>query len=62
MNNFLSKYPTFRTYPITWIIIFINLVFFLVQTITGGSTNTENLVRMGAKFDYAISELSLIHI
>ena len=56
MNNFLSKYPTFRTYPVTWIIIFINLVFFLVQTITGGSTNTENLVRMGAKFDYAISE------
>ncbi len=56
MNKLLHKYPTFRTYPVTWVIIFTNLVFFFVQTITGGSTNIENLVRMGAKFDYAISE------
>ena len=56
MNDFIKKYPTFETYPITWGIILLNILFFMIQTITGGSTNTVNLVRLGAKFDYGIAQ------
>lgn len=56
MNNFIRKYPTFESYPITWAIILINILYFIIQTITGGSTNTANLVRLGAKFDYGIAQ------
>ncbi len=56
MNEFITKYPTFKTFPITWTIIILNIFYFLIQTLSGGSTNTVNLVRLGAKFDYAISQ------
>ncbi|MBK90624.1 MAG: hypothetical protein CL772_05550 [Chloroflexi bacterium] len=56
MNNFIRKYPTFESYPITWTIVLLNILYFIIQTITGGSTNTANLVRLGAKFDYGIAQ------
>ena len=56
MNNFIRKYPTLENYPITWFIILLNALFFIVQTVSGGSTNTVNLVRLGAKFDYGIAQ------
>ncbi|MEC7838365.1 MAG: rhomboid family intramembrane serine protease [Chloroflexota bacterium] len=56
MNDFLKKYPTFKSFPITWTIIALNIFYFLIQTVSGGSTNTGNLVRLGAKFDYGIAQ------
>ena len=56
MNSFIRKYPTLENYPITWSIILLNALFFIVQTVSGGSTNTVNLVRLVAKFDYGIAQ------
>ncbi len=38
-----------RLYPVTSAILFINLLLFVLMTFTGGSENTENLIRYGAQ-------------
>ncbi len=45
-----------RTSPVTTLLLATNIVFFLLLELTGGSTDTENLYRWGAKFGPAIQE------
>ena len=40
--------------PVTWLLVSVNVVMFLVLTLTGGSDNNVNLYRWGAKFGPAI--------
>ena len=44
----------FRKSPVTWLLVAINVAMFLILTITGGSSDTVNLYRWGAKFGPAI--------
>lgn len=49
------KLENMKTRPIvTYAIVIINIVVFLLMTFDGGSTNSETLVRYGAKFGPAI--------
>lgn len=46
-NESLKQY--IRLYPVTSIILGINLLMFLLLSLTGGSTNNFNLIRFGAQ-------------
>ncbi len=51
-GNWLSN--TVITAPVTTALVIINLVFFILLTISGGAENSANLYRWGAKFGPAI--------
>lgn len=42
-------------YPVTSLLIAVNLILFLILSFSGGSTNPETLIRFGAKYDPAIT-------
>ena len=52
----LKTKSTFKTYPITWSLISINLFMFILETIFGGSKSTTTLCLLGANCDIYISQ------
>ena len=52
----LNTKSTFKTYPITWLLISINLFMFILETIFGGSNTKSTLCLLGANCDIDISQ------
>ena len=52
----LNTKSTFKSYPITWILISINLFMFILETAFGGSNSKSTLCLLGANCDIDISQ------
>ena len=52
----LKTKSTFKTYPITWLLISINIFMFILETIFGGSITKSTLCLLGANCDIDISQ------
>ena len=52
----IKNKSTFKTYPITWLLISINIFMFILETIFGGSNTKSTLCLLGANCDIYISQ------
>lgn len=58
MNNYtrpaINYWNELKTAPVTWVMVAANVVMFLWETAAGGSTNTQVLYELGARFGPAV--------
>ena len=55
MNQNKKKTGFIKTYPITFLLIISNLLIYIIQEISGDSSNPADLVKMGARYDIYVA-------
>ncbi|MFL2648394.1 MAG: rhomboid family intramembrane serine protease [SAR202 cluster bacterium] len=55
MNQNKKKTGFIKTYPITFLLIISNLFIYIIQEVSGDSSNPVDLVKMGARYDIYVA-------
>ena len=55
MNQNKKKTGFIKTYPITFLLIISNLFIYIIQELSGDSSNPADLVKMGARYDIYVA-------